>query len=120
AICDKACDCEKCSDELRKSCEDQGGFSQAKASSLGCKAEFDAHMTCVTKLLGCKNHVTLGAGCDAQAEALNKCTKDAVPFVAACDLAADRFVTCGLTPMAAVIGATNTLCVGVFLCGATC
>jgi hypothetical protein len=118
AICDKVCDCEICSDEVLKSCEDQGGFAEAKASSLGCKAEFDAHNTCLMKLLGCKTHVTLGTGCDTQADALNQCTKDVVPFVAACELAADRLATCGVTVEAG--SGMKPLCIGLFLCQATC
>jgi len=119
AICDKVCDCEICSDEVLKSCEDEGGFAQAKAASLGCSKQFEDHNTCVMKLLGCKTHVTLGTGCDTQAEALNNCTKDVVPFVAACDLAADHLVTCGVGSAGSGTGA-KPLCVGLLLCDATC
>lgn len=118
-ICDKVCNCMECTDEYRNSCKDEGGIAQAKAGSLGCTTQFEAHTTCLEEKLGCKSPITRGDACVSQADALNQCTKDAVPLVAACRLAIGHLVACGIG-LLTTKDAVEPLCTGVFLCRATC
>ncbi len=73
-LCDRACDCEGCSDSVLESCYNAVEDAALDADQEGCGAEYDEFIACAHDAFECVNdRVEYGNSCFGEAAELTEC-----------------------------------------------
>ena len=87
-LCDDVCACQRCTSNDLQACQDKGSAAADAADAAGCSSEFADAVTCTSAHVSCKNDRVTAEGCDAELNALTKCSNTLSVFGKnACELA---------------------------------